>query len=79
MCRQTYWCHVRTHARAAGIPKHKAKTTVLKHTLATLMIENTPINKVQRRLGHKALSSTGKYLAVKDAEVDRVVVEAVGL
>jgi site-specific recombinase XerD len=59
--------------------EHKAKTTVLKHTLATLVIENAPINKVQRRLGHKALSSTGKYMAVKDADVDRIVVEAVGL
>ena len=49
MCRQTYWRHVRAHALAAGIAKHKAKTTVLKHTLATLMIENAPINKVQRR------------------------------
>jgi site-specific recombinase XerD len=79
MCRQTYWRHVRAHALAAGIAKHKAKTTVLKHTLATLMIENASINKVQRRLGHKALSSTGKYMAVKDADVDRIVVEAVGL
>jgi integrase len=78
MCRQTYWRHVRAHALAAGIPKHKAKTTVLKHTLATLMIENAPINKVQRRLGHKALSSTGRYMTVKDQDVDRVVVDAVG-
>jgi site-specific recombinase XerD len=79
MCRQTYWRHVRAHALAAGIHEKKAKTTVLKHTLATLMIENTPINNVQRRLGHVSLASTGKYMKVKERAVDGVVKAAVGL
>jgi site-specific recombinase XerD len=52
---------------------------VLKHTLATLMIENTPINNVQRRLGHVSLASTGKYMKVKERAVDGVVKAAVGL
>lgn len=78
-CRQTYWRHVHAHALAAGIHKDKAKTTVLKHTLATLMIENTPINNVQRRLGHVSLASTGKYMKVKERAVDGVVKKAVGL
>jgi integrase len=78
-CRQTYWRHVHAHALAAGIHKDKAKTTVLKHTLATLMVENTPINNVQRRLGHVSLASTGKYMKVKERVVDGLVKEAVGL
>lgn len=79
MCRQTYWRHVRAHALAAGIHKDKAKTTVLKHTLATLMVENTPLNNVQRRLGHVSLASTGKYMKVKERSVDALVKGSVGL
>lgn len=79
MCRQTYWRHVRAHALAAGIHKDKCKTTVLKHTLASRMIENTPINIVQRRLGHVSLASTGKYMKVKETLVDRLVKKAVRL
>jgi len=76
--RWQYWRNVRAHALAAGIPRHKAKTTVLKHTLCSLMIENAPINKVQKRDGHKAMSSTGRYMEAKNSEVDRIVVAAVG-
>ena len=43
------------------------------------MIENAPINKVQKRAGHKAMSSTGRYMEAKNSEVDRIIVDAVGL
>ncbi len=49
MGRSHYLRLVKRHALTAGIPRHKAKTTVLKHTLCTLMIENAAVNKVQRR------------------------------
>jgi integrase len=79
MCRQHYWRLVRKHALAAGIPRHKAKTTVLKHTICTLMIENAPVNKVQRRAGHVSGASTLRYMKAKESDVDRIVVGAVGL
>ena len=79
MCRQHYWRIVRKHALAAGIPRHKAKTTVLKHTICSLMIENAPVNKVQRRAGHVSGASTLRYMKAKESDVDRIVVDAVGL
>jgi len=79
MCRFTYLRHMKRHALAVGIPAHLARTTVLKHTLGTLMIENTPINKVQRRMGHKNISSTAKYMKVSESQVDSLVKGAVGL
>lgn len=79
MCRQTYWRHVKAYARTAGIPAHIARTTLLKWTLGTLMIENAPINKVQRRMGHKNISSTARYMKVTEGTVDRIVKGAVGL
>jgi integrase len=79
MHRSTYFRHVQRYARAIGVPSTSARTTVLKHTLGTLMIENTPINKVQRRMGHKNISSTAKYMKVSESAVDSVVKSSVGL
>jgi integrase len=79
MSRWTYWRHVVKLALAAGIPRIKAKTTVLKHSLCTFMIENAPINKVQERAGHVSGKSTLAYTAVQGAAVDDIVVAAVRL
>jgi integrase len=79
MHRSTYFRHVQRYARQVGVPSTSARTTVLKHTLGTLMIENTPINKVQRRMGHKSISSTGKYMKAREADVDSLIKSSVGL
>jgi len=78
MHRSTYWRRIQRHARAAGVPEHLAMTTSLKHTLGTLMIENTSINKVQRRMGHKKIDSTAQYMKVQDSDVDSIVKSSVG-
>ena len=79
MHRSTYFRHVRRYALEVGVPSTSARTTVLKHTLGTLMIENTPINKVQRRMGHKNISSTAKYMKASESHVDGIVKSSVGL
>lgn len=79
MCRQHYYRIVRKHAIAVGIPDHLARTTVLKHTLGRLLIKNRPINEVQKRMGHKNLSSTGRYMRVTESEVDAQVVKGTAL
>lgn len=79
MHRSHYLRLLKRHARTAGIPAHKAKTTVLKHTLCTLMLENAPINKVQRRAGHKSGSSTLRYTVAQESDVDQIVIGAVKL
>lgn len=79
MHRQHYWRIVRRHCVAAGVPLHIARTTVLKHTLGSLLIENMPINKVQRRMGHKNISSTAAYMKVSESVVDDAVVKSSSL
>ena len=79
MHRSTYFRHVQRYALAIGVPSTSARTTVLKHTLGTLMIKNTPINNVQRRMGHKNISSTARYMRVCESDVDRVVKGSVRL
>jgi integrase len=50
----------------AGIDPLKLHPHVLKHTCAMVGIESMKINELQRYLGHKSLSSTGKYTKVSD-------------
>jgi site-specific recombinase XerD len=79
LSRSQYWRNVRGYCLEVGVPQHLARTTVLKHTLGTLLIENMPINKVQRRMGHVSMGSTGKYMKAKESDVDRLVVGAAAL
>lgn len=79
LSRSQYYRIVRDYCLEVGVPKHLARTTVLKHTLGTLLIENMPINKVQRRMGHVNISSTGKYMRAKESDVDQLVVGAAAL
>lgn len=79
LSRSQYWRIVRGYCLAAGVPEHLARTTVLKHTLGAFLIENMPINKVQRRMGHKNISSTAQYMKVTEGKVDEIVVGAAAL
>lgn len=77
--RWTYWRHLVKLAHAAGIPRHKAKTTVLKHSICTHLAETMPLNAVQRRAGHVNGASTLRYAKLREDQVDPLVSSAVGL
>jgi type 1 fimbriae regulatory protein FimB len=54
-------------AEAAGLPARKRHPHALKHSLATHLIsENVNLAWVKQCLGHKAIGSTMKYVAVSD-------------
>jgi site-specific recombinase XerD len=58
-----------TCAVAAGLPAHKCHPHALKHSLATHLIsENLNLAWVKQCLGHKAIGSTMKYVAVTDRQ-----------
>jgi len=77
--RQHFWRLFRRYCEAAQVPAQKAHPHALKHSIATLMVENnTPINKIQKRLGHRSMASTGEYMKESDATVDAVIVAAAG-
>jgi integrase len=77
--RWTYWRHLVKLALAAGIPRHKAKTTVLKHTICTHLSENLKPNAVQRRAGHVNGANTLKYARLREDQVDALVVAGAAL
>jgi len=77
--RWTYWRHLVRLALAAGLPRHKAKTTVLKHSICTHLSENLPFNAVQRRAGHVNGASTLRYAKLREEQVDSLVSAGVGL
>lgn len=79
MSRWTYWRHVVKLALAVGIPRIKAKTTVLKHSLCTYMYENASPNAVQRRAGHVNGGNTLRYGTLQEEAVDALVIDAVRL
>jgi integrase/recombinase XerD len=63
----------RQHAETAGLPKSKRFVHVLKHTLATHLVDaDVNLSKVQAALGHASLSSTQAYVHVSDAQAAEV-------
>jgi len=77
--RWTYWRHLVRLALAAGLPRHKAKTTILKHSICTHLIETLPFNAVQRRAGHVNGANTLIYAKLREEQVDELVAVGVGL
>jgi integrase/recombinase XerD len=71
--RMQFWRIVAKHARAAGIPKHKAHPHMLKHTCAMSLISKVGIENARQWLGHRSMSSTGEYLKVSDEEAGRAI------
>ena len=67
------------HARAAGIPAHKAHPHALKHSIAMHSIQRAGVENVRQYLGHKSLSSTGVYLEVSDDDAAEAVGESLAL
>jgi len=76
LSRSQFWRLVQKHAKAAGIPGHKAHPHVLKHSIAMQTIGSAGIENVRQYLGHKSISSTGAYLKVNDADASTAVTNA---
>jgi integrase len=77
--RRQFFNVVRKHCVTAGIPEHLAHPHTLRHTCCSLMLDGgAKINEVQKRAGHRSLSSTGRYLIVSDAVASRAFQAAVG-
>lgn len=67
---------MRTHGAAAGLPRHLLHPHVLKHSIAMQSIATAGIENVRQYLGHRSISSTGRYLNVDDAAASRAVLGA---
>jgi integrase len=77
--RWTYWRHLVKLAKAAGISRPKAKTTVLKHSIVTHVMEKYGVNVAQRRAGHVNGASTLRYARVTEEHTDKLVAAGIGL
>lgn len=59
-------------AQAAGLPRSKWHPHCLKHSIAShLVAQNVNLARVKQFLGHAAISSTMKYVAVSDQDASR--------
>lgn len=76
--RQHFWAIVQRHAANSGIPKHKAHPHVFKHSCAMQMIDSAGIHRTQAWLGHKSMSSTGRYLNPTNEDVAAAARKALG-
>ena len=74
--RWTYWRHMVRVALAVGIPRHKANTRVLKHSICTHLFEQKiPPNVVQRVAGHVNGENTLRYGRVREEQADALLEE----
>jgi len=70
MSRQHFHVLFRSLGEEAGIPAEKRHPHVLKHSVASHLIQaNTNLAIVQRQLGHRSISSTMAYVGVSDEQV----------
>jgi integrase len=74
--RWTYWRHVVKLALGAGLPRHQAKTTVLKHSIVTHVIAKHGFNVAQRIAGHVNGASTLRYGRLSEEQVDTLLEQA---
>ena len=64
-------------AESAGLPPKKCHPHALKHSLAShLVAENVNLALVRQCLGHKAISSTMKYVGTTDAQASKAAKSA---
>ena len=69
MDRSAFYRVFRACATAAGLPTEKRHPHALKHSLGTHLIsQNMNLAWVKSCLGHKAIGSTMKYIAVSDSQ-----------
>lgn len=62
---------MRKYCAAAGIPTEKAHMHVLKHSVATHLLQaGEGLYVVKKLLGHRRITSTEVYLHIADSEID---------
>ena len=77
MDRKTWYNVFQSLAERTGLSPEKQHPHCLKHSLAHhLLAHNVPLNVIQRALGHKNLSSTGRYLECGDATANKAMASA---
>lgn len=77
LCREQVFRIFKKHAEAAGLPPEKRFIHIMKHTLASFLVDmDTNLEKVRVMLGHASLSSTQQYLHVNDAQASKAASEA---
>jgi type 1 fimbriae regulatory protein FimB len=77
MDRKTWYRVFQSLAERTGLSPEKQHPHCLKHSLAHhLLAHNVPLNVIQRALGHKNLSSTGRYLECGDATANKAMAAA---
>ncbi len=77
LTRQSVWQIVRKHALLAGLNPGKVSPHVLRHSVATHMVEGgADLRTVQEILGHASISTTQVYTRVSPRHLYEVYVEA---
>jgi site-specific recombinase XerD len=72
--RRMVWVLTRKYCAAAGIDRAKAHPHILKHSIATHLLQSgVDLYTVKKILGHKKITSTERYLHMADTQVDDVV------
>jgi type 1 fimbriae regulatory protein FimB len=67
----------RAIANAAGLPEQKRHPHALKHSIAShLVAANVNLALVKQQLGHKAISSTMRYVTISDQQASRATAGA---
>jgi len=74
LCRSGFYRLFASIAKAAGLPAGKRNPHVLKHSLASHLVQgNTNLALIKQALGHKSISSTMEYVSTTDAQAAAAV------
>ena len=77
LTRQSVWQLVRKYAKAAGLDPGKVSPHVLRHSVATHMVEGgADLRTVQEMLGHASISTTQVYTRVSPRHLYEIYVES---
>jgi integrase len=77
---RVYWDRIiKDAAVKAGLPLRNGRMHILRHSAAMEMLRNdAKLPAIQKRLGHKSIASTGRYLHVTDDEASDAVAKIFG-
>lgn len=77
--RQQYWNIWQKYGQKAGLAKTLSHPHIAKHSLCTHAADaNVPIHMIQKKAGHKNISSTGAYLHADDDKASKAVAAGIG-